>query len=86
MPPPVLRFHVPAQIAPVGEISTIWLFEVPYANLLDETETDAPLQVKALGVCACVVCPYVSESPAVTGLSVIDATSVSFKPYPRPLQ
>ena len=29
MPPPVLRFQVPAQMLPVGEMSTNWLLVVP---------------------------------------------------------
>jgi hypothetical protein len=48
IPPPEFRFHVPAQILPVGEMSTNWLLVVPYVYELALAEV--PLQVIAEGV------------------------------------
>jgi hypothetical protein len=70
MPPPVFRFQVPAQIWPVGEMSTSLLLVVPYVYWFELTEAPPPLQVTALGCCTCWV----------WGWSVMEATSVSFKP------
>jgi hypothetical protein len=43
MPPPVFRFHVPAQMLPFGEMSTNWLFVVP--QLIVPPLAAVPLQL-----------------------------------------
>jgi hypothetical protein len=71
-PPGLLRFQVPAQMVPFGEISASCRLELEYVYLL--TLAVPPLQLKACGAPMFPVCPHASESPVVSGCRVTYTT------------
>ena len=61
-PPGLLRFQVPAQMAPEGDTSASWRLELAKVYLL--TLSAPPLQLKACGAPIFPVCPHASETPS----------------------
>jgi len=71
-PPGLLRFQVPAQIAPDGEMSANCKLELAYVYEL--TLSVPPSQLYAVGDATFPVCPHASEIPVVSGCSVTYTT------------
>lgn len=71
-PPGLLRFHVPAQTDPVGEMSASCRFELANVYLL--TLALPPVQLNACGAPNVPVCPHASDIPVTSGLSVTYTT------------